>query len=74
MGCSSLNISEEIMNSTTLGDAERMAYPAVFRGLNASWLALSRWSGLAGLQYLQEKAGSAAVEVWQLELALIYLL
>jgi hypothetical protein len=43
--------------------AESLAYPAVFRGLNASWPALQRWAGLEGLQHLQAAAGDATVQV-----------
>jgi hypothetical protein len=43
--------------------AEALAYPAVFRGLNASWPALQLWAGLEGLQHLKEAAGDATVQV-----------
>lgn len=43
--------------------ATRDAVPAVLRGLNAAWPALHRWAGLQGLEYLQQTAGDAEVQV-----------
>jgi hypothetical protein len=43
-----------------LRTASSSAVPAVFRGLNAGWRGLTAW---ADLQYLQQQAGAAPVQV-----------